>query len=390
MSRPSPALWLLAVAACAPGPVAGGDSDLPVPDDLVPACTTDADCDDADPCDGSERCGADGTCLPGTAVACDPGETCVIDGAAAACATLCPLPRAPMLRVLHPADVLTFTVPAATPGAIETAVIAPGDPVPPTPWPGGATVDLGARSGPVRVLARVDDPACGDEDRFDHVYDVQPAFPGAAGDAGTEAVDASDARIGRWADEVVEVRWGEALDATWQVPEAALGPAEGTSTDACSLGRGGVITLRFDPPIADGTGPDLAVFENAFSDTFLELGVVEVSSDGNTFARFDTATRDPVPKGAFDLSDPTLLSGFAGLHRQGFGTPFDLSLLRYDPAVRAGRVDLGRISHVRVVDVVGDGRYTDAWGRPVYDPYPTTGSAGFDLDAVAVLDGALP
>ncbi len=35
---------------------------------------------------------------------------------------------------------------------------------------------------------------------------------------------------------------------------------------------------------------------------------------------------------------------------------------------------------------MGDGSYLDTWGNIIYDPYPTTGSAGFDLDAIGVLN----
>jgi hypothetical protein len=28
----------------------------------------------------------------------------------------------------------------------------------------------------------------------------------------------------------------------------------------------------------------------------------------------------------------------------------------------------------------------DSFGRPIFDPYPTVGSAGFDLDGIAVMN----
>ena len=40
---------------------------------------------------------------------------------------------------------------------------------------------------------------------------------------------------------------------------------------------------------------------------------------------------------------------------------------------------------MRILDIVGDGTYLDTSGNPIYDLYPTTGSGGFDLDAVAVI-----
>jgi hypothetical protein len=38
-----------------------------------------------------------------------------------------------------------------------------------------------------------------------------------------------------------------------------------------------------------------------------------------------------------------------------------------------------------VVDIVGDGAALDSFGHPIYDPTPTIGTGGFDLDAIAVL-----
>jgi hypothetical protein len=38
------------------------------------------------------------------------------------------------------------------------------------------------------------------------------------------------------------------------------------------------------------------------------------------------------------------------------------------------------------VDIVGDGTALDSFGSPIFDPYPTVGSAGFDLDGVAVMN----
>jgi hypothetical protein len=171
------------------------------------------------------------------------------------------------------------------------------------------------------------------------------------------------------------------------VPSEALGPAEADGTSVLPLGRGGAVVVALEVLAADGPGPDLAVFENGFSDGFLELARVEVSSDGRTFVPFAGVSRTEAPVGPFEPLDPGDVHGFAGAWRAGSGTPFDLSVLRMHPLVRAGQVDLQRIGFVRVVDLVGDGTDLDAMGRPVYDPYPTVGTAGFDLDAVATLDG---
>ena len=68
--------------------------------------------------------------------------------------------------------------------------------------------------------------------------------------------------------------------------------------------------------------------------------------------------------------------------------PFDLAELATRPAAQAGLLDLGRITRVRVVDIPGDGRALDSADHPIYDPFPSEESAGFDLEALAVLGPA--
>ena len=209
-------------------------------------------------------------------------------------------------------------------------------------------------------------------------------YPPAAGRSGSTAVYKDNAAFIAWAADWENYLPGEAVTSTWQTPQRALGKAEGTSSDIVSLGRGGQITLTFDSPIANGVGWDFAVFENSFSDTFLELAFVEVSSDGATFVRFDNDSLTPNPVGGFGSLDPTDIDGFAGKYRQAYGTPFDLADLATKDEVISGAVDLSAITHVRLVDVVGDGSAFDTAGHVIYDPYPTNQSAGFDLDAVGV------
>jgi len=54
-------------------------------------------------------------------------------------------------------------------------------------------------------------------------------------------------------------------------------------------------------------------------------------------------------------------------------------------------VDFDHIRYIRLIDVVGDGSQYSALrlgadqGLVIYDPYPTSGSGGFDLDGVAVI-----
>lgn len=206
----------------------------------------------------------------------------------------------------------------------------------------------------------------------------------AAGLDGSTAIDRNDSSLVAWASSLVSYAPGSNVDEEFKLTGRALGPAIGASDGTVSLGRGGSITLAFDDPIRDGLGFDFAVFENGISDTFLELGFVEVSSDGVHFVRFPSQSRTPSPVDAFGSVDPTNVHNLAGKYRQGFGTPFDLQELRgVDPWL-----DTTRVSFVRIVDVVGDGTARDSAGRVIYDPYPTVGSAGFDLDAVGVLHQA--
>lgn len=376
MVRPS-LLCLFAIACGDPASQDPTDTDV-----VAPICADDADCDDGDPCNGAETCGGD-ACLPGVAPTCEgPAQTCVVEEGEATCAVLCALPRAPVLEVLDDDEVLVFQ----GEGTLETAVLAVDAPLDEAVWLPEPTVAL-TGAGPVRVLARTDAPGCTPEDRFDHVYDVQPAYPGPAGTPSSRAIAMDDPRIVAWATGHVDRVAGTDLGPTWSDPTRAQGPAEGTAEGVLSLGRGGRITLTFDVVLADGDGPDLVVFENGFTDTFLELARVEVGS-GSVFVAFDSAARTPDPVDAYGAVDPTTVHGLAGVYRRGQGTPFDLALLRQAEAVRSGQVDLDHITQVRIVDVVGDGADLDSFGRPIHDPYPTVDSAGFDLDAVGVLNVA--
>lgn len=77
-------------------------------------------------------------------------------------------------------------------------------------------------------------------------------------------------------------------------------------------------------PITNGIGWDLAVLENGFRDTYLELAFVEVYSNGRDFVRFDNVSLTPGPVPTFARLDPTDVDGLSGKYRKGYGTPFDL------------------------------------------------------------------
>lgn len=220
-------------------------------------------------------------------------------------------------------------------------------------------------------------------------------FSPRVGEPGSTAVALDDPRIVAWAQRKISVEWGEDLSEEWKTPERAVGPASGNVMDVVSLGRGGRITYRLALPVIDRAGPDFAVFGNSHSDYFLELAFVEVSTDGERFVRFPNTslTDEPVP--AFGRVDPTMVDGFAGKYRVGWGVPFDLADLRGLDG--ADCLDFNDVRYIRLVDVVGgtDERFTnlpqsrDSAGRPIHDPFPTVGSAGFDLDGIAVFHSEL-
>jgi hypothetical protein len=307
----------------------------------------------------------------------------------------CAVPDAPVLDIVDDDEVLTFVL--SGDGPVEVAVLAPDDDPTDATWAGTDSVSLAGRSGPTRVLARAGGDGCTVVEVFDAVYDVRETYAGRPGLPGSTspAVEATSTRLVGWAATVAEYLPGADVTPTFQTPANALGAY---TTSVVSLGNGGSITLGFADAITDGDGDDLAVFENGFySDAtssllFTELAHVEVSSNGTDFVRFDSASRRAAPVGGFEFQDVRELGGLAGKDGGGWGTPFDLDSLRNDPAVRSGSVDLGAITHVRLVDVVGAAdypepgdTYLDAFGRQLFDTHKGTGSGGFDLRAIGAL-----
>lgn len=209
-----------------------------------------------------------------------------------------------------------------------------------------------------------------------------------AGQPGSNAIAHTDTRFVSWAKGNLIPEYGADVDALWKTPGKAYGRATTDVYDIVCLGNGGRITMFFPHPIMDGVGADFAVFENAFNDTFLELAFVEVSSDGVNFFRFPVSSKTLYLVGAFGAVDPTDIDGFAGKYKGGYGTPFDLGELPASPLL-----DKRNVRFVRIVDIIGDGSVKDRDGLPIYDPTPTVGSGGFDLDAIGVIhqnDGDFP
>lgn len=172
----------------------------------------------------------------------------------------------------------------------------------------------------------------------------------------------------------------------------AIGFPQGTMGVTC-LGDGGQATLTFASPICNREGPDFAVFENGFANSgnpemwFLELGFVEVSSDGVNFFRFPAISmvQTETQIDGFGCINPAQIHNLASKYGAMYGTPFELDEVPDDPLL-----DKNSITHVRIVDVVGciqNGYCTyDSEGHIVNDPWPTPfASCGMDLDAVGVI-----
>lgn len=221
-------------------------------------------------------------------------------------------------------------------------------------------------------------------------------------------------------------------------PAKTLGPVTGNNMDIVCLGDmhtteinnylagtgygPGTLTLSFANAITNGPGADFAAFENGFvsnystgagsaaGQMFAELGYVEVSTDGTNFARFPSvylnypnANRATEVDNKIDLDGNGTLDGTAyltqdvsniynlvGKHANAYsaswGTPFNLDDLINDQLVLDGIVDLSEINFVRIVDIPGNGAFTDSLGHPIYDAWVTWGSGGMDFEALGVIN----
>ena len=166
----------------------------------------------------------------------------------------------------------------------------------------------------------------------------------------------------------------------------AIGVA--TGTEVVSLGDGGSAIITFNRPIANGLGPDFAIFENGFLDNYIELAFVEVSSNGIDYVRFPAISeeQDTLQIDNFNFSDCRYFYNFAGKYRANYGTPFDLEEL-----MDSTNLDVNNITHIKLIDVVGSidalyGSY-DSQGNIINDTYPTPfPSGGFDLDGIGVIN----
>lgn len=159
----------------------------------------------------------------------------------------------------------------------------------------------------------------------------------------------------------------------------ALGPVTGDAFEvvalgelnATALGAGnppGTITLALPQPVKNLSGTDFVVFENGviaqsnlggagIGGIFGELAYVEVSADGTNYVRFPSSSATTSAVNGYGSIDPTKVRNLAGKHVNGYGdswgTPFDLT-----------EVGLPQITHIRLVDIPGNGSFPDSSGRP--------------------------
>jgi hypothetical protein len=310
------------------------------------------------------------------------------------------IPQAPTFSVIAASETLPFSSVGDAP--TQVAVLTGSQSLDDATWTTTDKLALASYEGQkIRVLARVagtTDPA----NYFDATYDVRDNYESAIG-IGTEenpaeAVLAGSPRITGWATGYTDYVPGPNVADSWKTPQNAVGSIAGNPDDPYSgnttvvvLGDDGVISMTFANPIVDGTGYDFAVFENGFNaagtqNIFGELARIQVSSNGTDFVEFDSGTTNTTPVTAYGSFPANKYGGVAGRDLNSYGTPFDLTVLKNKPEVRSGKVDLANITYVKIVDIVGDGSALDSFGRPIYDPFPTYGSGGFDLRAVGVMN----
>ncbi len=216
-------------------------------------------------------------------------------------------------------------------------------------------------------------------------------FAPPAGQIGSSAIPADSSIFIQWAKDCSVTRGLQDIsipeNGYSSVGDSSMALNQAGTNGVVSLGDGGYAIITFHSPITNGDGADFAVFENSFSDAFLELAFVEVSSDGVNYYRFQATslTQDTIQIDGFGIIDATKINNFAGKYRAGYGTPFDLEELKDIP-----QLNINAITHVKIIDVVGNisNEFTtyDAFGNKVNDPWPTPfPSGGFDLDAVGVI-----
>ncbi len=225
---------------------------------------------------------------------------------------------------------------------------------------------------------------------YNSIY-ILGQFAPPAGQPGSTAISHDSTLITGWATQCTIQRGymdisNPSLGYTTVGDESsAIGPAG--DGQVVSLGDGGIAIYTFETPLQNVPGWDFAVFENSFSNTYLELAFVEVSSDGINYVRFPATslTQQSSQIGPFGEIDATHINNLAGKYRGLFGTPFDLEELQPNETI-----DIQSITHIKIIDVVGciQSEYAtyDHEGRIINDPWNTAfASGGFDLDALGII-----
>ncbi len=241
-------------------------------------------------------------------------------------------------------------------------------------------------------------------------FSIRGQFAPAVGEEGSTAIYKDSAIIKAWATNCTVKRGFINIEDTTQVytqgditsNKAFFGTSQNATgypennMDVVSLGDGGSAIVSFLKPIANGTGPDFAVFENGFHSSeppyhyYLELAFVEVSTDGKHFVRFPSVslTQDTVQIGGFGQINPENIYNLAGKYQVDYGTPFDL-----EDISDSANINIDSINYVKIVDVIGDINSSfatyDSQGHIINDPWPSPfWTCGFDLNAVGVINQA--
>ena len=243
-------------------------------------------------------------------------------------------------------------------------------------------------------------------------------FGGNKSSSGNVSVAYNSSKIKAWASGYTNYTVGtieNQVDDNWKIPENIVGAiTEVEPTEkVCTLGNGGSITIYFESGISNGDGIDFAVFENGFDENYLELGFVEVSSDGKNFVRFpnfylgNEKVYEWLYMGNCDVM-PENIYNLASKYECGYGHGFDLQELvdayEYingencafsqecvsDFLLSYVHLDLDNVRYVKITDIYGDGSVTDSVGHPIFDPTGNQRSSpGVDLQGVAVLNVAI-
>lgn len=224
------------------------------------------------------------------------------------------------------------------------------------------------------------------------VVNVNAQFAPAAGQIGTTAIHKDSSIFTNWAKSCtynlgpIDVSNNNNIFPT--VGDSLSPTGKAGENGILSLGDGGSAILHFIPAITNENGWDFCVFENSFSDEFLELAHVEVSSNGINFYRFPSTSlsQDTNQTNPFGNTNPEKINNLAGKYRVNFGTPFDL-----EEMTNIIGLDVNNITHVKIIDVVGsiNPNYCnyDFYNNKINDPWPTPfPSSGFDLDAIGVIN----